>query len=103
MRKGTMTSSHGEVDFDADTGAVIGVRDYDSDDSYLSDIARVDVGEWKREYPGEDIANHHDILDFGTWGRSGKYDGPCLSWRTERRQMQDKEREHEQNTTHDKH
>ena len=103
MRKGTMTSSHGEVDFDVNTGAVLGVRDYDSDDSYLSELARVDVEEWKREYPGEDIANRHDILDFGTWEKSGKYEGPCWDWRRDRGRMQEEEKEHEQNTASDKH
>lgn len=81
-KTGVLISTHGEVTFDADTGDVLEVERYTSGDEL--DIARVDVAEWKRTYPGEHIAASHDILDFGTWDRNGVYDGPSLEWRRER-------------------
>lgn len=94
MRIGTMTSSNGEVDFNADTGYVLEVRSANAKyENYLFDIVRVDVDEWNREYPGEDIANYHDVLDFGTWDRFGIYEKPCLSWRRDRRTRQNEEKQ----------
>jgi len=83
---GTMRSSHGEVDFKADTGEVIEIRHYQDDDA-LKGISRVDVIEWHLRYPGEDIAQSHDILDFGTWEEDGKYYGPAEGWREDRNKM----------------
>jgi len=82
-KTGVLLSTHGEVTFDAGTGEVLQVEPYKSGDEL--DIVRVDVEEWKRTYPGEEVAAWHDILDFGTWSRDGRYAGPDPEWRREYR------------------
>lgn len=79
---GTMASSHGEVDFRADTGQVIEIRHDREGSDALFGITRVDVVEWQLAYPGEDIAQCHDILDFGMWW-GVDYSPAELEWRNE--------------------
>lgn len=91
---GQMFSSCGRVLFDTVTGEVVscsletGKRAYKG--GHLP--VRVDVDEWRRRYPGEDIAAGHDILDFGYWMKNGEYEPPCEDWRKDRERMIEKEK-----------
>ena len=82
---GVLASSNGDIVFDTVTGNVIEVREVDTSVSALSDIVRVDVEEWLRQYPDEValLPNTHDILDFGLWRKDGSYDPPSPMWRAE--------------------
>lgn len=87
MKTATLFSSCGQLEFDTDTGRV--ARCALSRDFGPKPV-RVDVEEWHKRYPGEDIVaagGGHDILDFGLWFRDGHYDGPCEGWRTDREEM----------------
>lgn len=92
-RTARLMSSNGEVLFDTDSGLALEIVNYD-DDPVLSGIDKVDVDEWRRRYPGEDMEGEHDILDFGYWYRESegfmtefKYEPPCEAWRIEREDM----------------
>lgn len=63
-RYGTLFSSNGEIVFRIPDGKVIKSR---SDWTSEPMPTRVDVAEWQRTYPGEDVSAGHDILDFGLW------------------------------------
>ena len=79
-------SSYGELVFVADTGRVIpGYTTLDADFGEIP--VRVDVEEWGRRYPGEDIEHGNDILDLGYWFADGCYEPPCESWREMREEM----------------
>jgi len=90
------TSSNGELLFDADTGEVLICDEYgccssnkqriDGETSYLSNIAKFDVAEWRQAYPGQVLENV-DILDLGYWTTAGDYEGPELEWRGEARAL----------------
>lgn len=83
MKTSAGFSSYGELVFDADTGRVIpGDTTLDADFGEIP--VRVDVEEWRRRYPGEDIEHGNDILDPGYWFADGRYEPPCESWREER-------------------
>lgn len=71
-----VTSSHGCLTVNAETGEVIecGVIHTDCDNC-ITDITRVDVEEWRNRYPGE-TPEYVDILDLGTWNTAGEYSGP---------------------------
>lgn len=77
----TLASSHGSLTFDTATGSV---KQCSLEKSFGPRPMRIDVDEWQARYPGESIVGEHDILDFGYWLRSGKYEAPCEDWRLER-------------------
>jgi len=55
---------------------------------------RIDIEEWKRRYPGEDISGLHDVLDFGYWyPQNGvlMYESPAEEWRVERELLRKEE------------
>ena len=92
---GQLFSSCGSVLFDVATGEVVSCAletfgDYAYKTEHLP--VRIDTDEWLRRYPGEDIAAGHDILDFGYWMKSGKYEPPCEDWRKDREAMQKEEK-----------
>ncbi|MDY0362794.1 MAG: hypothetical protein RBR08_15200 [Desulforegulaceae bacterium] len=84
--QGILNSSHGRIVFDTETGDIIEMVFFKKDDpkNYLPCITKIDVAEWLRAYPGESLAEEHDILDFGTWDIDGNYEDPCHEWREER-------------------
>ena len=95
-----LMSSNGTVTFDVSTGEVLETEGYgwDEDAQYIASIETVDVDEWRRRYPGEDIAGQLDILDFGYWYRSDgvrKYEEPCKAWRQEREELRAEEAEYD--------
>lgn len=52
------------------------------------DIARLDVDEWRKAYPGAKLEGAtHDILDFGFWNTAGAYEPPAVDWRGMVREM----------------
>lgn len=61
---GTLFSSNGEIVFRVSDGKIVKSK---SDWTEEHMPTRVDVREWRRRYPGEDVAAGHDILDFGLW------------------------------------
>jgi hypothetical protein len=81
MTHGILESSCGYVEFDIETGEVLGGELTD----YLRDIERVDVDEWVETYPNESLEGPHDILDFGLWLKGGAYDEPDYDWRNDRK------------------
>jgi hypothetical protein len=56
-------------------------------------IVRLDVDEWRKYYPGEDIALDHDVLDFGSWDADWVYEGPETDWREEFRRNREQDKE----------
>jgi hypothetical protein len=86
-RAGTfrVEGSYGTLECCVETGAVLRYRPDANRGTWLTpvqmaarvndegyfDITRLDVVEWKRAYPDDDIAAGHHILDFGHW--SSKY------------------------------
>ena len=94
-----LCSSHGTVQFDAETGEVLSVEAGGTGSTELTETfrpVRVDVCEWRARYPGECVLGEHDILDFGYWYQEDgfyAYTDPCESWRLEREQMLREERE----------
>ena len=73
-----ISGSHGEVEFNGKGERLPDQEDY-------PEIVRINVEEWLQRYPHETPYNMtHDILDWGTWMKSGEYEEPCESWRLER-------------------
>lgn len=78
--------SHGYIVFDPDTGLV--EPDWstywpDEDGHSYEDILVIDVKEWRKTYPNDDIKGGTDILDLGYWLFDGAYEPPEHSWRKE--------------------
>lgn len=74
-------STHGMLTADINTGDVINRDIYcvpGECDNCIDEITRVDVDEWKRAYPDEDLfeVGVMDVLDLGTWNTAGEYSGP---------------------------
>ena len=86
------TGGYGVLICDASTGNVVEYHRENSDwkkpgDGY-DDITRLDADEWRAAYPGETLeGSSHDILDFGSWDKSGTYCGPEQDWRDEFRRQ----------------
>jgi hypothetical protein len=79
-----VTGGWGELICDPVTGNVITYDrggDWEKEGDGYDNLTRVDVDEWRRTYPEEDITAGHDILDFGTWDKDGCYVGPEEDWR----------------------
>ena len=74
----TLQGSAGTATFNNDgTPARYDVSDY-------PEIARLDLEEWCRCYPGESPEGQvHDILDWGYWTEV-EYSEPCAEWRRDR-------------------
>ncbi|VGO15111.1 hypothetical protein PDESU_03691 [Pontiella desulfatans] len=79
----TVCGTHGELTVRLADGNVIGRS---PEEAYLGAVVRVDVDEWQRAYPAEQLkpGSSHDILDFGSWDEHGLYEEPAYSWRKER-------------------
>lgn len=84
-RYGTVNSSSGDLRFHPETGIVTEWLPAEPDDGNLRAVVRLDVDEWRKAYPGEDVRGPHDILDFGVWRIDGRYDGPSAGFRAEYR------------------
>lgn len=82
MRTSVGYSSYGTLVFDADTGDVF-PEQVSLDPDFGEIPARVNVAEWQRRYPGEDICLGNDILDYGYWMADGTYVPPAEEWRKE--------------------
>jgi len=83
-----LRSSWGRLVCDSATGQVRPNESVYADDPNneqgdfpLCAIVSVDVGEWRKTYPGEDIEGEHDILDFGLTFQVGS--PPDSDWRKE--------------------
>jgi hypothetical protein len=77
----------GELICDSRTGLVVEyIRggDWQKEGDGYDNIARLDVLEW-RLYWGKDadLFAGHDILDFGSWDKSGHYEPAEMDWRNE--------------------
>lgn len=94
MKTFTVESSWGLVTANAETGDVLPEESrydrHDADEDYpIQNIFRFDVAEWRRTYPGEELAGtSQDILDFGYWfnrkeGPGYQYTQPAYEWREE--------------------
>ena len=83
MSKSTasLQSTYGSLSFDTETGRVLSCS---LDRAFGAKPDKIDVAEWRKRYPGEDMEGSHDVLDFGYWMRSGKYEPPCEEWRLDR-------------------
>ena len=59
----TVCGTHGELTVRLADGDVIGRS---PEEAYLGAVVRVDVDEWQRAYPAEQLkpGSSHDILDF---------------------------------------
>lgn len=79
----TVCGTHGELTVRLDDGVVIGRS---PEEAYLGAVVRLDIEEWRRAYPAEELkpGSSHDILDFGGWDEHGLYEEPAHSWRIER-------------------
>lgn len=81
----TASGSWGTLTAWKDTGMVVSyddegnLPDPDGGTGYAN-IVRLDVDEWRRTYPGQDLT-HVDILDIGTRDTDGEYVGPEYEWR----------------------
>lgn len=105
MRTAKLCSSCGHIVFDIDTGLVVpdqtkfncdgGGSEENPENGFKVVPYLIDVAEWRRRYPGEDMVGVHDILDFGFWyfeqkpahdiGKDGyDYKAPCEAWRKDR-------------------
>lgn len=82
-----VSSSNGELVANAGTGEVIECTVCrGGEGQYIENIAKFDVAEWCRTYPGEYLeGNTIDILDLGDWDKDGKYTPPEEDWREEYR------------------
>ena len=78
-RYGTLFSSNGEIVFRVSNGKVV-----QSKSDWIEEPmpTRVDVDEWAKAYPGEDVSVGHDIQDFGLWFDETYYP-PCEGFRKE--------------------
>lgn len=79
----TVCGTHGELTVRLDDGNVVGRS---PEEAYLGEVVRLDIEEWHRAYPAEELkpGSSHDILDFGGWDEHGLYEEPAHSWRIER-------------------
>lgn len=69
----TLESSHGTLV--ANTAGIVEDGSEFFPDFPSHTPARLDVEEWKKRYPGEEPTGHTwDILDWGYWTTSGKYE-----------------------------
>jgi len=85
MTAATLHSSFGDVVFDAATGFVVS---HTLEPDFGPAPYKVDVDEWRLNYPGETLSGSHDILDFGYWFRKpgetkATYEPPAEEWRAE--------------------
>lgn len=74
-------SSNGTLIVNRD-GSINQESEFDNE-SWLSEIAKVDVEELERYYKmqGLEVGLHGDVLDFGYWDNDGNYNEPERSWR----------------------
>ena len=91
MRTAAGYSSYGTLVFDADTGAVF-PEQVSLDPDFGEIPVKVDVEEWNRRYPGQDICLGNDILDYGFWFADGRYVPPAEEWRKENEPIWEEER-----------
>lgn len=82
----TANGCWGELHCDPVTGNVVRYErggDWEKEGDGYDDITRLDVDEWRAYWPGGDLFAGHDILDFGSWDKNGRYVGPEIDWRNE--------------------
>jgi len=78
------TSSCGTVHFDSETGIVLEIYG----NSYLQNISKFDVAEWRHHYKGKTMPQFIDILDLGHWDKSESYyEAAEHGWRKETEQL----------------
>lgn len=79
----TIGGSHGTIQVDRDTEAIISI-----DPGEYSDIVKIDFKEYKQYYHTDIIPAHLDILDVGYWyGKEETYEPPAYQWREEYRRL----------------
>ena len=84
MKTFTAHGGWGELICDCETGRVLEYdrsSEWKKDGDGYDDIVRLDVDEWRAFWPNGDLCAGHDILDFGSWDKSGRYTGPETDWR----------------------
>ena len=64
---GKLLSSHGEIEFDKETGVVTGRIEVTDEPGCLDCIYLVDVAGMRGLFPGYDDKDEFDILDAGLW------------------------------------
>lgn len=86
----TATSSWGEVIARVDDGVVVSVKlndpppaEHQEGDVGIDDIAKFDLGEFRRYYPNRHIkdGDRIDVLDLGFWDKTGEYLPPDDGYR----------------------
>ena len=80
----TAVGNWGELKCDVNTGNVVSYErggDWEKEGDGYDNITRLDVDEWRKTYPIGDLTAGHDILDFGSWDKDGRYEGPEEDWR----------------------
>lgn len=73
-----------------ENGSINENSDFDND-SWLSDISKVDIEELDNYYKLQGLGKCEggDVLDFGWWDKKGNYDKPDRDWRIETFHKQD--------------
>lgn len=74
----TAHSSNGSVTFDADTGEIVRIKEYEGSEGELSSIKLVNVHSLRQVY-GNSMPENVDILECGFWNSDGSY-APALRW-----------------------
>lgn len=79
-----VATSNGFIQADSETGQVL-VCEIDPFSDWPEEHwpAVIDVAEYRRTYPGEDVTGGVDILDVGYWMRNGEYDEPEQDFRAD--------------------
>lgn len=69
--------------------AIVGQPVITNPEADYKNIIRVNVDEWEKTYPGEDIQDVSvvDIRDLGYWKKSGEYVPPDRAWRNKLREL----------------
>jgi hypothetical protein len=80
----TASGNWGELTCDVATGDVLQydrAGDYENAGDGYDDIVNLDSKEWQETYPEGDISAGHDILDFGSTDKAGRYVAAESDWR----------------------
>lgn len=78
-----IAGTHGTFRFDVTTGMVVGDASLEDRDD---PILKVDIDEYLTTYPDRTISpgEEFDILNFGYFLTSGRYETPAFDWREEK-------------------
>ena len=78
-----VSSTFGKFRFDVTTGMVVGDASLEDRDD---PILKVDIDEYRTTYPDRNMSpgDEFDILNFGYFLTSGRYETPAFDWREEK-------------------